>query len=116
MSTRPCVLSTQPLIQSNQSCQITTIVMANLNLKRFNFLYTLYTVERLHSFPRNQLNKSHGGHVAVPDKSLIKILLNWNIDMAAVTSCVNAPYDFCYQTQECVLDLSIKKDCYCCYC
>jgi hypothetical protein len=34
-----------------------------------------------------ELNKSHGGHVAhvgVPDKSLIKILLNWNTNMAAV--------------------------------
>ena len=24
--------------------------------------------ERLHSFPRDQLNKSHGGHAGVPDK------------------------------------------------
>jgi hypothetical protein len=49
----------------------------------------------LHSFPMDQLNKSHGGHVGVPgsgskQKSLIKILLNWNTNMAAVTSCANA--------------------------
>ena len=25
-------------------------------------------IERLHSFPRDQLNKNHGGHVGVPDK------------------------------------------------
>ena len=25
-------------------------------------------IEHLHSFPRDQLNKSHGGHVGVPDK------------------------------------------------
>jgi hypothetical protein len=51
------------------------------------------TIERLHSFesfPRDQLNKNHGGHVGVPDKSLIKIILNWNTNMAAVTSCANA--------------------------
>jgi hypothetical protein len=48
------------------------------------------TIERLHSFPSDQLNKNHGGHVGVPDKSLIKIILNWNTNMAAVTSCANA--------------------------
>jgi hypothetical protein len=25
-------------------------------------------IERLHAFPRDQLYKSHGGHVGVPDK------------------------------------------------
>jgi hypothetical protein len=51
-------------------------------------------IERLHSFPWDQLNKNHGGHVGVPDKkkSLIKIILNWNTNMAAVTSCANALY------------------------
>jgi hypothetical protein len=48
-------------------------------------------IKRFHSFPRDQLDKSHGGHVGVPDKSLIKIILNWNTNMAAVTSCANAP-------------------------
>jgi hypothetical protein len=27
-------------------------------------------IERLQSFPRDQLNKSHGGHVGVPDKTV----------------------------------------------
>jgi hypothetical protein len=86
-----------------KNCKV--IILGNSEVAFF----LIHPVEHLHSFPRNQLNKSHGGHVAVPDKSLIKIILNWNINMAAVTSCVNAPYDFCYQTQACVLDLSIKK-------
>jgi hypothetical protein len=42
----------------------------------------------MHSFPRDQLNKSHGGHVGVPER-LIKIILNWNTNMAAVTSFAN---------------------------
>ena len=37
-----------------------------------------------------KLNKRHGGHVGVPDKSLIKILLNWNTNMATVMYCANA--------------------------
>jgi beta-xylosidase len=27
-----------------------------------------WSIERLHSFPRDQLSKSHGGHVGVTDK------------------------------------------------
>jgi hypothetical protein len=49
--------------------------------------------ERLHSFPRDQLNKCHGGHVGVlakRQKSLVKIILNWNTNIATVTSCSNA--------------------------
>jgi hypothetical protein len=41
-----------------------------LTIRYFNgfAVFLGHPVERLHSFPRDQLNKSHGGHVGVPDK------------------------------------------------
>jgi hypothetical protein len=44
------------------------------------------SIERLHSFPRDQLNKSHCGHFGVPDKRVT--------NMAAVTSCANGLLGF----------------------
>jgi hypothetical protein len=40
-------------------------------------LFFIHPVERLHSFPRDQLNKSHGGHVGVPGKR-VKLKFFWS--------------------------------------
>jgi hypothetical protein len=42
--------------------------VALCSIASYLFIYQLFDIERLHSFFRDQLNKSHGGHVGVPDK------------------------------------------------
>ena len=76
--------------------QLSARAIQILTIRYFNgfAVFLGLPVERLHSFPkRDQLNKNHGDHVGVPNtkESLkFKFLLNWNVNMAAVTSCVNA--------------------------
>jgi hypothetical protein len=43
-------------------------------------------IERLHSFPRYQLNKSHGSHVGVPDKRLKELFASANNNFIAFQS------------------------------
>ena len=87
---------------SNKSFEILLInIHSTVKQVDWTMQYWMIAVQkikkRLHSFPRDQLNKSHGGHAGSRQKSLIKVILNRNTNMAAVTSCANALLFLCAQ-------------------